>query len=95
MRVEINLTLFFDGKKEEQIDGFLSVSDAADEDELMNAMGCFIEDAAGKHSFGFTSGLAHMTVGDDIYHITFKNPEVQIEGTELCNIIIPDEITIH
>ena len=50
MRVEINLTLFFKGKKEEQIDGFLSVSDAADEDELIDAMGCFIEDAAEKYS---------------------------------------------
>jgi hypothetical protein len=95
MRVEINLTLFFEGKREEQVDGFLSVSDAADENELMDAMGYFIEDAANKHSFSFTSGLAYMTVGDDIYHITFKNPEVQIEGTELCNIIIPDDITIH
>jgi glutamyl-tRNA reductase len=95
MRVEINLTLFFEGKREEQVDGFLSVSDAADEDELMDAMGHFIEDAANKHSFSFTSGLAHMIVGDDVYHITFQNPELQVEGTELCNIIIPEGLTIH
>ena len=95
MRIEINLTLFFESKEKQQIDGFLNVSEAADDDEILDAMGCFIEDAAEKHSFGLTSGLAYMSVGEDVYHVTFKNPEVQIEGTDLCNIIIPDETTIH
>ncbi len=96
MRVEINLTLFFEDEKSESIDGFLSVAEGADDDEILDAMAVFIEDSASKHSFGFTSGVACMFVGEDeVYHVTFQNPELQVEGTELCNIIIPDGITVH
>ena len=96
MRVEINLTLFFEDEKSESIDGFLSVTEGADDDEILDAMAVFIEDSANKHSFGFTSGVACMLVGEDeVYHVTFQNPELQVEGTELCNIIIPDGITVH
>ena len=96
MRVEINLTLFFEDNRSESIDGFLNVSEGAEDEEILDAMGTFVENAANKHKFSFTSGMAYMLVNEDeVYHVTFQNPELQVEGTELCNIIIPDGITVH
>ena len=96
MRIEINLTLFFEDNRSENIDGFLTVNEGAEDEEILDAMGIFIEDAADKHKFNFTSGMAYMLVNEDeVYHVTFQNPELQVEGTELCNIIIPDGATVH
>ena len=96
MRVEINLTLFFKDKSSQNIDGFLTVSEAAEDEEILDAMGDFIEGAANKHKFNFTSGMAYMLVNEDeVYHVTFQNPELQLEGTALFNIIIPDGETVH
>ncbi len=96
MRVEINLTLFFKDKGSESIDGFITISEMAEDEEILDAMGVFIEDAAHKHKFNFTSGMAYMLINEEeIYQVTFQNPEMQMEGTELCNIIIPDGVTVH
>lgn len=96
MRVEINLMLFFPNKSSKKIDGFLSVSDTADDDEVMEAMGEFIEDATEQYMDTFLSGVAQMMVGsDELYHITFANPTIEGEGINLCNVILPEDITIH
>lgn len=97
MRVEINLVLFFPkGKEPKKIDGFLSVSEAADDDEVMEAMGEFIELVTEEHMETFTSGVAQLMVGaDELYHISFQNPRVEGEGASLCNVIIPEDISVH
>jgi len=46
----------------------------------------------------FTTGVANLVLhGDELYQVSFANPKKQegAEGKGLCNIIIPDEITIH
>lgn len=97
MRVEINLILFFTkGTSPKKIDGFLSVSEAADDDEVMEAMGEFIEGATEEYMETFTTGVAQMVVGaDELYHISFQNPRVEGEGASLCNVIIPEDISVH
>ena len=96
MRVEINLLLFFPNKSSKKIDGFLSVSDAADDEEVMEAMGEFIEDVTEEYMETFTSGVAQMMVGsDELYHISFANPNLEGEGANLCNVILPEDISVH
>lgn len=97
MRVEINLVLFFNKTSEpKKIDGFLSVSEAADEDDIMESMAEFIEDATEEYMDTFTSGVAQMVVGaEELYHISFANPKTNSEGASLCNVIIPEDISIH
>ena len=66
MRMEINLILFFQkGTGPKKIDGFLSVSEAADDDEVMEAMAEFIEGATEEYMDTFTSGVAQMVVCAD------------------------------
>ena len=43
----------------------------------------------------FSSGVANMVVGDDeLFHISFANPQKE-DDKRLCNIIFPDEMTVH
>ena len=97
MRVEINLVLFFPkGTSPKKIDGFLSVSELADDDEVMEAMGEFVEIVTEEYMDTFTSGVAQMVVGaDELYHISFANPNMENEGAALCNMIIPEDISVH
>ena len=96
MRVEINLLIFFGDKRRKKVDGFLSVSEGADDQEVMDAMGEFIEGATEEYMETFTSGVAQMVVGnDELYHVSFQNPHMNLEGTSECNIIVPEKITVH
>ena len=56
MRVEINLLIFFGDKRRKKVDGYLSVSEGADDQEVMDAMGEFIEGATEEYMETFTSG---------------------------------------
>ena len=99
MRVEINLVLFFPNKEHKKIDAFLNVTEGADDKEVMDAMGDFIEGATEKYLETFTSGVAQMMVGsNELYHVSFQNPHKDLkdlEGAPICNIIVPENITIH
>lgn len=96
MRVEINLLIFFENKQHKKVDGYLSVSEGADDEEVMDAMGEFIEGATEEYMETFTSGVAQMVVGsDELYHVSFQNPHMDTEGTFECNIIVPEKITVH
>ena len=96
MRVEINLLIFFGDKRRKKVDGYLSVSEGADDQEVMDAMGEFIEGATEEYMETFTSGVAQMVVGnDELYHVSFQNPNMDLEGASECNIIVPEKITVH
>tara|TARA_R110000751_G_scaffold5699_3_gene25639 strand:- start:2073 stop:2360 length:288 start_codon:yes stop_codon:yes gene_type:complete len=95
MRIEINVILFFPDKPMKEIKGFLSVPETADEDCIMDSMGYFVEDITQEYMEDFSSGVANMVVGDDeLFHISFANPQKE-DDKRLCNIIFPDEMTVH
>lgn len=98
MRVEISLVLFFPEKPMKKIEGFLSLHDDADDDDILDEMACFIEDATTDYMDEFSTGMANLLVREDeLFQVSFANPKKQgsKEGKNLCNIIVPDEITIH
>ncbi len=98
MRVEIDLVLFFADKTMKKINGFLTVSDAADDDDVLDEMAGFIERATEEHMAEFTTGVANLILREDeLFQVSFANPKKEpgTEGKNLCNIIIPDEIIVH
>jgi len=98
MRVEIDVILFFPDRPMKKINGFLKVDDGCDDDDVMDEMADFIERVTKEYMEDFTTGVANLVLhGDELYQVSFANPKKQegAEGKGLCNIIIPDEITIH
>lgn len=98
MRVEIDVILFFPDKPMKKINGFLKVSDAADDDDVLDEMASFIEKVTEEHMTEFTTGVANLILRDDeLFQVSFANPKKQegAEGKNLCNIIIPDEIILQ
>lgn len=98
MRVEIDLVLFFADKPMKKINGFLTVSDASDDDDVLDEMAEFIQKVTEEHMEEFTTGVANLILRDDeLFQVSFANPKKEpgAEGKGLCNIIIPDEITVH
>tara|TARA_R110000796_G_scaffold229548_2_gene346925 strand:+ start:790 stop:1077 length:288 start_codon:yes stop_codon:yes gene_type:complete len=95
MRIEISVILFFPDKPMKEIKSFLSVLETADEDDIMDEMGSFIDDITQEYMEEFSTGVANMVVGDDeLFHISFANPNKE-DDKKLCNIIFPDEMTVH
>ena len=95
MRIEINLVLFFPDKPMKEINGFLSVKETADDDDIMDEMGLFIEEATKDYMGEFSTGVANMLIGEDeLFHISFSNPQ-RDEDKRLCNRIFPDDMTVH
>lgn len=98
MRVEIDVVLFFPDKPMKKINGFLNVSDAADDDDVLDEMASFIEKVTEEHMTEFTTGVANLILREDeLFQVSFANPKKEpgTEGKSLCNIIIPDEIVVH
>jgi|TARA_R100001463_G_scaffold31814_1_gene71586 hypothetical protein len=98
VRVEIDVVLFFSNKPMKKINGFLKVSDGADDDDVLDEMAGFIEKITEEYMTEFTTGVANLILrGDELFQVSFANPKKQpgTEGKNLCNIIIPDEIIVH
>lgn len=97
MRFEIEVVLFFPEKPMKRISGFLNVSSQDTEDDIMESMIDFISIVSEEYEDEFSTGMANVMVEDDeMFHLSFSNPNnSKVDGKELCNIIMPDEMTIH
>lgn len=97
MRVEIDVILFFPNDPMKKINGFLNVSADADEDDILEEMAEFINNVTEDYMEKFSTGMANLLVGDDEYYqVSFANPNnIGDEGRDICNMIIPDNLTVH
>ena len=97
MRVEIDVILFFPKDPMKKISGFLNVGEAADEDDILEEMANFINIVTEDYIEEFSTGMANLIVGDDEYYqVSFANPNNKsVEGREICNMIIPESLTLH
>jgi hypothetical protein len=97
MRLEVEVVLFFPEKPMKRINGFLNVSQDDTEDEIMENMVDFISIVSEEYENEFSTGIANVMIDEDeMFHLSFSNPKnAKMDGKELCNIIMPDEMTIH
>lgn len=96
MRLEVEVIFFFPEKPMKKINAFLNVNASDSEDDIMDSMVELLSDLAGENE-EFSTGIASVMLDDEeMLHLSFTHPdEVDIEGRNECNIIIPDEMTVH
>lgn len=97
MRIEINVILFANDEDEslKKIDGFLNVPLGASHEQIIDEMSDFIEQTVENYLDKYSSGVAQMLVnGDKLFHVSFKKDETE-SGDKLCNIMFPNQLTMH
>lgn len=96
MRLEVEVIFFFPEKPMKKVNAFLNVRESDTEDDIMDSMVELLSELAEENE-EFSTGVASVMIDEDeMLHLSFTHPEeINIEGRSECNIIIPDEMTIH